>query len=64
MAQSIAILAPLGRDAQVTASIREYRIDGGGLRVGEPLRQFSGVLTGVPTYQGDSGGLLAERQRR
>lgn len=43
------------------ASIREYRIDSGGLRVGEPLRQFSGVLTGVPTYQGNSDGLLADR---
>ena len=46
------------------ASIREYRIDGGGLRVGEPLRQFSGVLTGVPTYRGKGGELLADREAR
>jgi len=41
-------------------SIREYRIDKQGLRVGEPLRQFSGILTGVPKYSGQST-LLADR---
>ena len=40
-------------------SIREYRIDKGGLRVGEPLKQFSGVLTGVPRYTGKAGELLS-----
>lgn len=44
------------------ATIREYRIDPSGLRVGEPLRQFSGVLTGVPTYMGGSGELLVTRE--
>jgi circadian clock protein KaiC len=29
-------------------SIREFRLDGGGIRVGEPLRGFRGILTGVP----------------
>lgn len=43
------------------ASIREYRIDAGGLRVGEPLRDFSGVLTGVPAFLGSSQELLADR---
>lgn len=41
--------------------IREYRMDGTGLRVGEPLREFSGVLTGVPTYRGRIEELLADR---
>jgi circadian clock protein KaiC len=40
------------------ASIREYRIDADGLRVGEPLRNFSGVMTGVPTFVGDEEKLL------
>jgi circadian clock protein KaiC len=39
-------------------SIREYRIDKQGLRVGEPLSQFSGILTGVPKYSGQSETLL------
>ncbi|MHC2087990.1 ATPase domain-containing protein [Methylobacterium sp. CM6244] len=44
-------------------TIREFKIDAGGLRVGEPLERFRGVLTGVPTYDGDRDHLLAERIR-
>jgi len=33
-------------------TIREFRITAEGLRVGEPLKDFHGVLTGVPTYTG------------
>lgn len=40
------------------ASIREYQITPDGIKVGEPLRTFSGVLTGVPTFVGDTGELL------
>jgi hypothetical protein len=32
----------------------------GGLLVGEPLREFQGVLTGVPHYTGGSAPLLNE----
>jgi circadian clock protein KaiC len=42
-------------------TIREFRIDGQGLRVGPPLEQFRGVLTGVPTYDGKRTSLLEER---
>ncbi|MCC0808498.1 AAA family ATPase [Methylobacterium sp. W2] len=42
-------------------TIREFKIDAGGLRVGEPLRKFRGVLTGVPTYDGSGDTLLVER---
>ena len=31
-------------------SIREFRITSNGIRVGEPLRGFRGILTGVPEY--------------
>jgi circadian clock protein KaiC len=41
-------------------SIREYRIDHGGVRVGEPLRQFSGILTGVPRFTGAPNFLLSK----
>jgi circadian clock protein KaiC len=41
--------------------IREYRIDTRGLRVGEPLTMFRGVLTGTPAYTGDIDPLLEER---
>jgi circadian clock protein KaiC len=43
------------------ASIREYRIDKQGIRVGEPLKNFSGVMTGVPTFAGKTGDLLLGR---
>lgn len=43
-------------------TIREFRIDGHGLRVGEPLERFRGVLTGVPTYEGERNSLLRERE--
>jgi circadian clock protein KaiC len=33
-------------------SIRELEIRAEGLRVGEPLAQFRGVLTGVPVFDG------------
>ncbi|WP_414472787.1 ATPase domain-containing protein [Microvirga sp. M2] len=42
-------------------TIREYRIDSAGVRVGEPLTNFRGVLTGVPTYDGAEASLLKDR---
>jgi circadian clock protein KaiC len=42
------------------SAIREMRIDGGGIRVGEKLDGFRGVLTGTPIYEG-RGNLLEER---
>ena len=44
-------------------SIREYRIDRQGIRVGEPLEQFHGVLTGVPSFKGEAATLLRDRDR-
>ena len=44
------------------ASIREYRIDKKGVRVGAPLTEFSGILTGVPKYTGQSEALLERRE--
>jgi circadian clock protein KaiC len=41
--------------------IRECRVQRGGLFVGEPLREFHGVLTGVPQYTGGSEPLLADQ---
>lgn len=39
-------------------TIREYKTQQGGVLVGEPLREFQGVLTGVPHYTGGTGPLL------
>lgn len=42
-------------------TIRELRIDGKGVRIGEPLTAFRGVLTGTPEYVGGSGPLMESR---
>lgn len=38
--------------------IREYRLDNRGIRVGPPLSEFQGVLSGSPTYTGQHAVLL------
>lgn len=52
------------RTAQHERTIREFRIDSSGLTFGEPLKDFHGVLTGVPTFSGDGKSLLAGRADR
>ncbi len=42
-------------------TLREFRIDSEGVRVGEPLVQFQGVLTGVPTFHGETEQMLNQR---
>lgn len=41
-------------------SIRELRLSNEGLQVGEPLSEFQGILTGVPTYAGPQTLLKAQ----
>jgi circadian clock protein KaiC len=42
-------------------TIREFRLSSGGIRVGQALRDFHGVLSGVPVFQGSDGHLLRRR---
>lgn len=39
-------------------TIREFQVSSKGIQVGEPLREFRGVLTGQPEYYGGYGALL------
>jgi len=39
-------------------TIREFRFGPDGIRIGEPLKWFQGVLTGVPTYLGGADPLM------
>jgi circadian clock protein KaiC len=41
-------------------TIREMRLTTGGIRVGEPLVNFQGVLTGVPTFNGGQDTLISD----
>ncbi|MCA0058931.1 MULTISPECIES: ATPase domain-containing protein [unclassified Mesorhizobium] len=42
-------------------TIREFRIGGAGVTVGEPLADFRGILTGAPVFEGKQGDLLNDK---
>jgi circadian clock protein KaiC len=48
--QAISVVKKRGSAHERT--IREFRLENGQIIVGEPLREFRGVLTGVPVYEG------------
>ena len=45
-------------------TIRECRVDRGGMLVGDPLAEFHGVLTGVPMYTGEKEPLMDQTSAR
>lgn len=51
--QAISIIKKRGGSHE--RSIREFQMTGGHIRVGEPLKNFRGILTGVPVFLGISG---------
>lgn len=57
-----AISALKSRSGPHEDAIRELRIDAQGIRVGEPLTNFKGVLTGTPEYVGERSPLLEARE--
>jgi circadian clock protein KaiC len=48
--QAISVLKK--RSGAHEKTIRELRLQGSGITIGEPLNEFHGVLTGVPSYAG------------
>jgi circadian clock protein KaiC len=50
--QAISVMKKRGGAHERT--IREFRMDAGGIQVGPPLREFRGILTGVPTFEGQT----------
>jgi circadian clock protein KaiC len=54
--QAISVLK--NRTMQHERTIREFNLTPAGLRIGDPLRDFHGVLTGVPTFTGNRGQLI------
>lgn len=46
------------RTARHERTVREFQISDHGLKVGEPLRDFQGVLTGVPVFSGENRALM------
>jgi circadian clock protein KaiC len=58
--QAISIVKKRGGAHERT--IREFRIGRGGIQVGETLRDFRGVLTGVPVYEGAAEPLMSKER--
>ncbi|MBV9840727.1 MAG: AAA family ATPase [Sphingomonadaceae bacterium] len=56
-----AISVVKNRSGQHEDAIRELRIDQDGVRVGEPLTAFKGILTGTPEYVGSPRPLMEDR---
>ena len=53
-----AISAIKKRGGRHEDTVREFRIDDDGMKVGGPLLEFEGVLSGCPRYLGPAGPLL------
>jgi circadian clock protein KaiC len=45
-------------------TLREYKLGRGGIQIGGPLREFQGVLSGVPVYVGNPSPLLGDARGR
>jgi circadian clock protein KaiC len=60
--QAISIVKKRGGVHERT--IREFGMNDGAITVGAPLREFRGVLTGVPVYEGATEPLLGGERRR
>lgn len=54
--KSIAVIKT--RTADHERTIREFKIDHGGLVIGDPIRGFSGILSGTPVYSPANGEAL------
>ncbi|HLA14601.1 MAG TPA: ATPase domain-containing protein [Gemmatimonadaceae bacterium] len=56
--QAVSVVKKRSSDHERT--IRECRVSKGGLKIGEPLHEFQGVLTGVPHYTGNNTPLMQD----
>lgn len=54
-----AVTAVKSRASGHERSIREFRLGPGGVNVGESLRDFEGILSGLPVYKGETAMLSA-----
>lgn len=61
--QSIAVIKK--RSGQHEKTIREFKLERGtGIRIGEPLQEFQGVLTGIPVFKGSAEKMLSSRNAK
>lgn len=55
-----AISVAKSRTTEHQSSIREFRLGRRSIQIGEPLKDFEGVLTGLPNYRGETPLMAAE----
>ncbi|HEX5220063.1 MAG TPA: ATPase domain-containing protein [Verrucomicrobiae bacterium] len=55
--QAIAVIKK--RSGRHERTIREFRLETGGIRVGPPLQEFQGILSGTPVFHGDAHQILS-----
>ena len=60
--QAISIVKNRSHDHERT--IREFEVGKNGIRIGTPLTEFQGVLTGNPEFSGKSGTLIRDQDGR
>jgi circadian clock protein KaiC len=60
--QAISVVKKRGGKHERT--IREFGMENGAIRIGDPLREFRGVLTGVPVYEGSTSPLMGNDRRK
>ena len=60
--QAVSIVKNRSHDHERT--IREFEVGKKGIRIGKPLTEFQGVLTGNPEFSGKSGTLIRDRDER
>jgi circadian clock protein KaiC len=56
--QAVAVVKK--RSGRHEKTIREFKLESGkGIRVGQPLKQFQGVLSGTPVFRGGAGQMMS-----
>ncbi len=55
-----AISVAKSRTTEHQTSIREFRLTGDGVEIGDPLKDFEGVLAGLPNYRGTTPMMSAD----
>jgi circadian clock protein KaiC len=58
--EAISVIKKRGGEHERT--IREFGLKDGGIRIGEPLHGFRGVLSGIPTLEAQTDGLRKENK--
>lgn len=57
--QAVAVIKK--RSGPHEKTIREFRLDAGrGIRIGQPLKEFQGVLAGIPSFVGQTRDILSD----